>query len=76
MSLGDYQAAWDDYEMRNNIPGVIVPELAGEKWLGQSLNGKTIFFAYEQRFGDIIQFIRPYSKVKGNGGEYHCSDPT
>lgn len=58
MSLGDYQLAWDDYETRNNIPGVIVPDLAGEQWSGQSLSGKTIFFAYEQRFGDIIQFIR------------------
>ncbi len=67
MSLGDYQAAWDDYETRNNIPGVIVPELAGEKWLGQSLNGKTIFFAYEQRFGDIIQFIRLIPRLKAMG---------
>lgn len=58
MSLGDYQAAWEDYESRVNLPGVITPELAGEKWLGQPLDGKTIFFAYEQRFGDIIQFLR------------------
>jgi tetratricopeptide (TPR) repeat protein len=58
MCLGDYQAAWDDYESRVNIPGVINPDLSGEKWTGQSLDGKTIFFAYEQRFGDIIQFMR------------------
>jgi len=58
MSLGDYQVAWGDYETRGNIPGVIHPELPGKLWTGQPLEGKTIFFAYEQRFGDIIQFLR------------------
>ncbi len=64
MSLGDYLAAWDDYEIRNNIPGVIVPELTGEMWSGQTLSNKTIFFAYEQRFGDFLQFIRFLPRIK------------
>jgi len=67
MLLGDYLEAWDDYESRFNLPGLIVPALSGEKWLGQSLKGKTIFFAYEQRFGDIIQFVRFLPNVKALG---------
>lgn len=67
MCLGDYEAAWEDYESRINIPGVINPDLSGEKWTGQSLDGKTIFFAYEQRFGDIIQFMRFIPLLKESG---------
>ncbi len=67
MSLGDYQAAWDDFEIRNNIPGVIVPIMEGEKWTGQPLDGKTIFLAFEQRFGDIIHFMRFIPKVREMG---------
>ena len=67
LSLGEYQAAWDDFEIRNNIPGVIVPILSGEKWTGQPLDGKTIFFAFEQRYGDIIHFIRFIPLLKDMG---------
>ncbi len=69
MFLGDYLAAWDDYEVRNDIPGVVLPELTGEKWSGQTLSNKTIFFAYEQRFGDILQFIRFLPRLKDAGAK-------
>lgn len=58
LTLGDYAAAWTDYEARIHHPTTTFPELIGEKWTGQPLAGKTIFLAYEQRFGDVIQFSR------------------
>ncbi|MCP3671572.1 MAG: hypothetical protein GY814_14320 [Gammaproteobacteria bacterium] len=69
LSLGDYQAAWDDYESRVNVPGVFNLDLTGDKWSGQSLKGKTIFFAFEQRFGDFIQFIRFLPRLKAMGAD-------
>ncbi len=58
LTLGDYPAAWPDYESRIHHPHTTFPELVGEVWRGQPLAGRTIFLAYEQRFGDVIQFSR------------------
>jgi len=67
MSHGDYQEAWQDYEARFKLPGLVVPKLEGAKWTGQDLKDKTIFFVYEQRFGDIIQFIRFIPRMNAIG---------
>lgn len=58
LSLGDYLAAWDDYESRVNHPTTTFPSIPGEKWTGQPLQGKTLLVAFELRFGDVIQFAR------------------
>jgi len=58
LTLGDYNEAWRDYEARIHHPTTTFPELKGERWTGQPLAGKTIFLAYELRFGDVIQFAR------------------
>lgn len=58
LTLGDYHNAWDDYEARVDHPTTTFPELVGERWQGQDLTGKRLFLAYEQRFGDVIQFSR------------------
>ena len=63
-----YREAWPDYEIRNLIPGVILPNLTGELWYGQDLTGKTLFLGYEQRFGDVIQFARLLPRLKDCGG--------
>lgn len=41
---------------------------AGEKWQGQSLQGKTIFIYEEQGLGDTMQFIRYLPMIKKLGG--------
>ena len=51
------------------------PSLTGEKWTGQPLAGKTIFFAFEQRFGDIIQFMRFIPKVSEMGANINIQIP-
>lgn len=75
MALGDYLGAWDDYESRVNLPGVITAKPSGEKWLGQPLEGKIIFLAYEQRFGDILQFIRFIPKLNEMGAHVLLQTP-
>lgn len=75
LTLGDYQNAWEDYESRIHHPTTTFPELIGEKWTGQSLQGKTIFLAYEQRFGDVIQFSRFVPKLVELGAKVILQTP-
>ena len=69
MARDDYQQAWEGYEWRYYLPGVITPILHGEKWEGQSLDGCRIILAYEQRFGDILQFIRYVPRLQKMGAK-------
>ena len=75
LTLGDYENAWEDYEARVHHPTTTFPELIGEKWTGQSLEGKTIFLAYEQRFGDVIQFSRFVPKLVEMGARVILQTP-
>ncbi|MDF1821871.1 MAG: hypothetical protein P1U64_09870 [Alcanivoracaceae bacterium] len=69
MGLGNFQEAWAGYEWRYYLPGVITPILHGTKWEGQSLEGQRIILAYEQRFGDVIQFIRFVPRLEAMGAK-------
>jgi len=75
LTLGDYQNAWEDYESRIHHPTTTFPKLIGEKWTGQSLKGKKIFLAYEQRFGDVIQFSRFVPKLVEMGARVILQTP-
>ncbi len=75
LTLGDYQNAWEDYESRIHHPTTTFPELIGEKWIGQPMEGKTIFLAYEQRFGDVIQFSRFIPKLVELGAKVILQTP-
>lgn len=69
LAKGDYEEGWKDYDARHHIPGVVVPKLEGERWTGQPLKGKTIFLSYEQRFGDLIQFMRFVPMLTNKGAK-------
>jgi len=75
LTLGDYVAAWDDYESRINHPTTWFPTIPGEKWTGQPLQGKRIFLAYEQRFGDVIQFSRFVHRLNKMGAKVLLQAP-
>lgn len=75
LTLGDYQAAWADYEARVHHPTTTFPELQGERWTGQPLDGKTVFLAYEQRFGDVIQFSRFVPRLVERGARVILQTP-
>lgn len=75
LAKGEYLDAWEDYESRVNVPGVFVPTIPGELWQGQPLENKTIFLAYEQRFGDVIQFVRFIPRLNAMGAHVIIQTP-
>ena len=56
--LGDFPAAWDDFEWRWRDRPLLGAPSDIPKWKGENISGKTILILGEQGFGDIIQFIR------------------
>ena len=52
-----------------------MPTIPGELWQGQPLENKTIFLAYEQRFGDVIQFIRFIPRLNAMGAHVIIQTP-
>ncbi|OOZ40171.1 hypothetical protein BOW53_08690 [Solemya pervernicosa gill symbiont] len=75
LTMGDYQAAWKDYETRWRLPGTFVHRLDGPEWKGESLEGKRIVLTYEQRFGDVINFVRFIPRLKALGAEVIVQSP-
>jgi tetratricopeptide (TPR) repeat protein len=68
--VGDWPAAWAEYEGRLSDPRVSKHLLPTDRprWQGEDLTGKTILLQSEQGFGDTIQFVRYASMVKARGG--------
>lgn len=60
LSLGEYAAAWPDYEARWRSPNYPGPrDYSQPRWDGRAdLAGKTILLYFEQGLGDTIQFAR------------------
>jgi tetratricopeptide (TPR) repeat protein len=54
--LGDLEAAWPDFEVRDARAGA-VPSPA-PRWRGEDLRGLTVLIDHEQGLGDVIQFLR------------------
>jgi tetratricopeptide (TPR) repeat protein len=57
--LGDYERGWAEYEWRwrcKDNPDT--REFARPKWVGESIEKRTILVHAEQGFGDIFQFLR------------------
>jgi Flp pilus assembly protein TadD len=59
LSLGEFEAGWEEFESRFAIPSLKVTRHFTEpQWDGSDLNGKTILLHTEGGFGDGLQFIR------------------
>jgi len=56
--LGEFQRGWYYYQKRTLCEGMVKHTLPGDVWLGESLQGKTLFVYTEQGLGDTIQFAR------------------
>jgi Flp pilus assembly protein TadD len=67
--LGNYRAAWPDYEVRRFTGQLPAKKLPGEPWVGQPYAGKRLVLVVEQGFGDTLWVARYLSRVKALGGE-------
>jgi tetratricopeptide repeat protein len=67
LALGDYDKGWPAYESRHNLMRIPQPKFSGNLWTGESLVDQKILLTYEERFGDVIHFLRfiPYIKKLG-----------
>src|SRR5262249_30545608 len=65
---GDFVSAWDDYELRWQLPGKQMPSFAQPRWQGTPFPGKTLLVHAEGGLGDSIQFSRYLELVKKLGG--------
>tara|TARA_Y100000310_G_scaffold303059_1_gene341035 strand:+ start:1791 stop:3146 length:1356 start_codon:yes stop_codon:yes gene_type:complete len=68
--LGRFGEGWKDYEyrFRKKTPSDS-RSFHGEKWKGESLEGKKILIVSEQGCGDNIQFVRYLPLVNERGGK-------
>ncbi|WP_051334571.1 tetratricopeptide repeat protein [Bradyrhizobium sp. Ai1a-2] len=75
--VGDWPAAWAEYEGRLSDPRVSKHLLRTDRprWLGEELAGKTILLQSEQGFGDTLQFVRYAPMVKARGGRVILRTP-
>lgn len=63
--LGRWEDCFREYEWRFDYFDDLVHDFAGERWKGESLNGRTLLVYCEQGYGDWIQFVRYVSLIKG-----------
>jgi Flp pilus assembly protein TadD len=56
--LGELREGWAKWEWRWRTVLKGHPPVPGERWVGQPLQGKSIFLHWEQGLGDTIQFLR------------------
>jgi tetratricopeptide (TPR) repeat protein len=71
LSLGDFEAGWDEYEWRWRDIQMNdgLREFAQARWTGvEPLAGQTILLHAEQGLGDTLQFCRYVPLVKALGG--------
>jgi tetratricopeptide (TPR) repeat protein len=70
LALGNLEAGFPEYEWRREckefVPRIIV--VAGPKWDGSPLEGRTILLHVEQGLGDTLHFVRYAPLVKNKGG--------
>lgn len=61
LTLGDYAAAWRDYDWRWRIPELVQSaevKVLERRWRGEPVAGKTVLLHSEQGIGDTIQLAR------------------
>jgi tetratricopeptide (TPR) repeat protein len=65
---GRFAEGWPEYEWRRECKGSEAPVLSRPRWMGGSLDGKTILLHNMQGFGDALQFVRYAKLVQQQGG--------
>ena len=61
LTLGDYVAAWRDYDWRWLVPELVQSaevKVLDRRWRGEPVAGKTVLLRSEQGIGDTIQLAR------------------
>ena len=61
LTIGDYPAAWRDYDWRWHIPELVASaevKPLDRRWRGEPVSGKTVLLRSEQGVGDTIQLAR------------------
>jgi len=61
---GKYEEGWEEYKWGFLTGNLFDRKLPGKKWLGEKLNGKTLYVFSDQGFGDAIQFVRYLPFIK------------
>lgn len=70
LMLGEYPAAWPDYDWRWRIPELIQSaevKVLERRWRGEPVAGKTVLLHSEQGIGDTIQLARYVPLVARRG---------
>jgi tetratricopeptide (TPR) repeat protein/ADP-heptose:LPS heptosyltransferase len=61
--IGDYERGWPMFEKRIELGEVAVDDYSQPRWVGTSLEGKTLLVHSEQGIGDEILFASCYPEV-------------
>ena len=71
LGQGRYEEGWPLFEARRRIPGKKTPDFSARfpEWRGEDLAGRRLLVAWEQGFGDQIQFARFLPALGDAGAE-------
>lgn len=78
LTCGNFDPGWSLYESRFDCVELALRNHGpGERWRGQSLQGKKIFVFSEQGFGDTLNFVRYLPLLVAQGAEvvFECQRP-
>jgi len=77
LTLGEFEAGWNDYEYRWQWEGFPhrKPNFTKPEWTGDDLQGRTLLVYNEQGLGDTIQFGRCLALAAARGGRVLFSCP-
>jgi hypothetical protein len=74
--LGQFEPGWKLYEWRKLLPAPHGARTFDQPaWIGQNLQGKTLFIHFEQGLGDIFQFCRYVGLADQQGARVVFSVP-